>query len=162
MAEVSKEMKKCVKDFAKVAAGTGVVMGPIPHSDIAVMIGLWAAMLKKLVDLSDNDYDEETLQRVAVAAVIATGTAAAAIKTVSWATSLATAPLTLGLSLLFNSGVNGAINYWTTRATGMESAELIVADELTPENAVRAALAVFGIRWKGWGSDGPPDPSDYI
>lgn len=159
---IPEEMKECVLNHANLAAGIGAATGGfIPHADIPAMIGIWVDMLAKLSIMSGRELNAETAKRMAVTVCVGVGLAQGAVKTVTAVGTWLLAVPSLGLSFLFGAAANSGLDYATTRVVGMQAAELLMADKLTPENLMHATLSALGLQFTGWGSKGPPNPSDY-
>lgn len=147
--KLTNEIEKCIQTHAMLTTGLANLDGVGRIVGVAV---IWANMLQKLGELTGHPLEKAVAKDISIKLLAA------------MALSM---PKTLfilrGCILpfhIFNQIAGSAVNYVTTKIIGKEAAELLIANQLSADTLTDQVFSKLGLKWKGWGKNGPPNFDD--
>lgn len=136
---IPSNIQKTITNHALGAAAVGVPGAFAAHADLGVLGGIWARMIVRIAEQTDVDIDFKSAAKIAATLGIAIGTIGTGVKAAN--TYFAWSGVGTPLAILFNSSANGI----ATNHIGKAVASVMLKDNVSPEDIIRAALGVLGV-----------------
>ena len=145
-------IQSCIIKHSIGAAAVGVPGAFAAHADVPVLVGIWGKMIYNIAQHAKKDISSDTAAKIAVSIGMTAGTFAATGKVAN--TYFAVSGVGTPLAILFNSSLNGVSTY----AIGDSVANVILKDELSSGDIVKAAIGGLSAAFGNFFTPGNPKP----